>query len=429
MSRRDARITGAAGVVIVAASATIAISGDLTQRIPTFLLLAAIAFVAYMVASVRLLRPGARGSRRLIVWLFVAGVAARAVLLPATPTLSTDIYRYLWEGRAVAQGYNPFALAPDAPELERYRDGLYDGVSHKHMETIYPPVAQAVFSLGARLSNGVTMQKLLFTLFDIATALALLMLLRARGRPAAAVVVYLWSPLVIIETAHSGHVDPVGVFFFVLGLWWLERERPASALVAGAISVLTKYLALVMTPFLLLRRNTAMWLPLAAGVVVLGFLPFAGAGEKLFASLRTYSEEWRFNGAAYELVSQVWNDPLAVRRVLALVAGVFILLQAVRQRDPVRYAFYAIGAVLLSAPTLYPWYIIWMVPLLCLVPNRAWILFTGLSMSSYWVWVVTARGGNWELPIAVYLIEYVPFLALLGWDAYRTRKPAVAPAP
>jgi hypothetical protein len=59
---------------------------------------------------------------------------------------------------------------------------------------------------------------------------------------------------------------------------------------------------------------------------------------------------------------------------------------------------------------------------LCIVPNRAWILFSGLSMASYWVWVVTGRGGNWELPVVVYVIEYVPFLALLAWDAVRTRR-------
>ena len=70
MSRADAWITGGAGVVIVAACAAIAAAGNLVDRIPLFLLLAAVAFGAYLAACVRLLRQTRPSSARLLAWLF-----------------------------------------------------------------------------------------------------------------------------------------------------------------------------------------------------------------------------------------------------------------------------------------------------------------------------------------------------------------------
>src|SRR5262249_27644227 len=69
--------------------------------------------------------------------------------------------------------------------------------------------------------------KLLFTAFDLATACLLLLLLRAAGRPAADVLVYAWHPLVVTETALSGHQDSLGIFFLVASLMLAALPRPA----------------------------------------------------------------------------------------------------------------------------------------------------------------------------------------------------------
>lgn len=423
MNARDRSLLAVLGAAIVAVFAAVARIEGLEHRVPLFLSLYGVAFVLYAVAVVVALRSRDRSAATCAVVIAVA-LAARLALVPATPALSTDIHRYLWEGRVIAHGFNPFAHAPDAPELAGLRDENYEGVNHKDLVTIYPPVSQAVFALGALVRPNLFMQKLLFTLFDVATVLLLMSLLGLRGVNPTRSLVYAWSPLVVFETGHSGHLDALGVFLTVLGLWLLARRRLARAFVALAAGFLSKFFTGILAPYFLVRRRYAPWLLLSAAIVVAGYIPFAGAGAGLVSSLGVYSSEWQFNGVPYLALVGALGHPLVARWILAAALVAVAFVQAIRREEVERYAFLTIGCALLLTPTLYPWYLVWIVPFLCLFPNRAWILFTGLVFSSYWVWVVLERTGQWQLPAVVYAVEYAPFYALLSFDAWRGRREA-----
>jgi hypothetical protein len=197
------------------------------------------------------------------------------------------------------------------------------------------------------------------------------------------------------------------------------RALRAAAFVALAASFLAKYAAAVLVPFFALRRRYRSWLVLAAVGVVVGFVPFAGAGGRLFASLETYSMAWQFNGLAFRALTALWDDPFWARLVLMALAGLAIVVRARRDDDVLRHAFVAFAVVLLAVPTLYPWYVAWVVPFLCLFVNRAWILFTALVLLSYLVWPLWEATGEWRLPAWVLALEYVPFLLLLVVDGRR----------
>jgi hypothetical protein len=340
------------------------------------------------------------------------------MLIPAAPELSTDIHRYLWEGRVVLQGGNPFALAPADSSLLALRDEGFEHINHRHMATIYPPLAQGAFALAAWVQPRLWTLKALFVLFDLATLLLLLRLLRARGRPPAHAIIYAWSPLVMVETAHSGHLDAMGVCLLVLGVYGLSVQRPRVAGVAFAGALLVKYLAAVFVPFLFARRR---WFALSAlaALVVVGYLPFAGAGGHLLDSLRAYGGRWWFNGPPYMVLAGILGDPAMSRRLLLAAGIVFALVASIRERDPARYGFLVVGCALLLSPTVYPWYLVWIIPFLCLFPNRAWILFSGLVALSYQVWTVYDRSGAWIVPTRFLALEYLPFYGLLAWDAAR----------
>lgn len=421
MSRRTQWVLGGAGFLLVALFGVVSGLGSLRDKIPLFLALYAGAFALYVAAVfVVLRRNGVTG--RWLTLVFAVAALCRIVLIPAFPDLSTDAYRYLWEGRMITKGFNPFSHPPDAPELEFLRDDNYERINHKHLETIYPPVSQAVFALAALVKNDVRTQKALFVLFDLGTILVLMGLLRSRGRDPAAAVIFAWNPLVIFETAHSGHVDAVGIFFLVMGIWTIERRKRLIGFASLGASFLAKYLAAVLAPFFLIKRKHAAWVGVSAVVAVAGYLPFLGAGPGLVSSLGVYGAQWHFNGLLYELFSSFWHDPAGVRLVLALVLVVIFLYHAARQSDVVCYAFVTVGAGLLLAPTLYPWYVSWIVPFLCFTRNRAWILFTGLVFVSYWVWRIFAVEGEWALPGRLYALEYVPFLGLLAYDTVKSRR-------
>jgi alpha-1,6-mannosyltransferase len=84
------------------------------------------------------------------IWL-VLGIAAAMRLLTwtAPPILSSDMYRYVWDGRVQLAGINPYRYVPAADQLAFLRDAaVYPNINRaEYAHTVYPPVAQAIFAL------------------------------------------------------------------------------------------------------------------------------------------------------------------------------------------------------------------------------------------------------------------------------------------
>ena len=423
MTRERIVLTLAAGVLLGSVAAIGRLPSPHTQ-VPLFLGLYAVAFAAYLVAARQVMRQTAVMLPAIVL---MVSALAHASVIPARPDLSTDIYRYAWEGRLVRGGHNPFTAPPDDTTFVALRDADDRYITHQRLATIYPPLAQGAFGLAALVHPGPVALKVLFSLFNLGTVLVVGRLLRRRGVPSAYTVLFAWNPLVIIETGHSGHLDAMAAFFVVLAIdLWESKRRLWAGAVLGA-AVLVKYLGLAMIPWLARRRHLAV-LAVMLVVVVAGYLPFSSAGSRLFTSLREYSANWWFNSPPFIALSGFLGDPAVTRRLLAAGAIAFALAAAQRERDIARYAYLVIGCALVVSPTVYPWYLIWIMPLLCLFPNRAWIGFSGLVMLSYGVWDVYNESGAWFVPTWLLAIEYVPFYLLLLTGLSRTRRRAWAPA-
>lgn len=415
--RRFVTVSGALLLVMIGFVGRL---GDLTENIPLFLAIFGAAFVIYatnVFAFSRIHAP----YRQSLVLIFIVALGCRVVLIAVAPSLSNDVYRYLWEGRVIAAGHNPFALPPEAPELEALRDANYNAINHKNLTTIYPPAAQGVFVVAAAIAPTVTMQKLVLILFDLGTMVLIVLLLRRRGRNPNLCAVYGWSPLVIVEFAHSGHVDAVGIFFLVLAIHLFERGRAAGGMVAMGLSFLGKLLPLMLAPYFL-RRRLLVWLPVAVAVALTGYLPFAGAGDGLWSSLGVYGRHWQFNSLVYRALESVWTNPDGIRLLLAGSVAAYAVYQALREPDITRFAFRVIACALLLSPTVYPWYIIWIVPLLCFHTSRAWLYFSGAVAVSYAVWPTYRATGVWRLGGSLLAMEYAPFYLLLAFEAVVGRR-------
>jgi hypothetical protein len=419
MSALSSRFVVIAGVLIAGTSLHLVLLGDLPGNVPHFLAAVGVMFALYAAAIFLFARM--QTSRRWLMFIVMIAVLCRVAMLTSTPSLSDDIYRYLWEGRVMQAGYNPFGFAPEAVELEFLRDANYERINHRELETIYPPLAQAVFLAGASIASNVIMQKVLFVLFDLATLAILILLLRARKMNPNLSVVYAWSPLVMLETAHSGHMDSIGIFFLVLALYAFEKGKVSGGMAAAGMSFLAKLLPVMLAPYFLFRRKYVMWVPVAIGVGIVGYLPFARAGDKLWSSLLVYGQHWNFNSLVYRLADRVIDKPDHIRFGLIAIVALFSLYQGLKKQDLVRYVFRVVGCALLLSPTIYPWYLCWIVPLLCFHRSRAWIYLTGAVVASYWVWTL----GEWRLSTGFLAVEHVPFYIALAWEASRSlRRPS-----
>jgi len=397
------------------------------------------AFGVFLIASVLVWRRGANAPHGLMWFVVITGVVMRLTLAPVRPVTTSDIYRYLWEGRVVRSGHNPYLYAPNAPQLASLRDGMWPLVQHKSVPAAYPPVAQYVFALSDALpTDRVITLKLVLALFDIGTVLLLPGLLVRLGRPPSWVLLYAWHPLVVGEVVARGHLDSIGIFFLVLALRLALLGSRRACLAAGACfsaSILAKGYALLVLPFLLAKAR-ARWAFLAglAAAAAAAYSPFLSAGGAAVSGALSYLSRWQGNASAFTLVDLALRPASTSHDALArficsglLLAWLASLVTGMR-RQPARLSwtdasFLALAGLLILSPVVYPWYLAWTVPFLCLRPRVGWLLLTGTIFSFY---AHDFAGHHVEIQWVTALEYGVP--ALVGVAAaWRARRESAAP--
>ncbi|GAB0113210.1 hypothetical protein [Acidisoma sp. C75] len=310
------------------------------------------------------------------VW-FVLGVAAllRVLLLTAPPMLSTDIYRYVWDGRVQAAGINPYRYIPADPALARLRDArVYPHINRKeYARTIYPPVAEMVFAAAGRLWDSVNSFRLAAIAFEALGIFAMLRLLAMAGLPPERILIYAWNPLALWSFASDGHVDAIAVGFTGLALLLRARRRLGWAGAALGAAVMAKFLPLVVAPALL--RGGTFWRPALAGlaVILLGYAAYSGAGAHVLGFLPGYAgEEGLASGQGFWLLAGLGDllplPAFAPAFYVALAALLYaalvwrMLARPAPANDAARLAADAgllIGFALFVISPHYHWYFAW----------------------------------------------------------------------
>jgi alpha-1,6-mannosyltransferase len=446
--------------------------------IDLFVALAMAQGAVYLVA-LWLIRRGTASSRAVILILGVAA-AMRILVLPAPPYLSSDVYRYVWDGRVLAAGINPYRYIPEDPHLAPLRDrAIFPRINRKnYAPTIYPPAAEAIFFAATRIGESVWAMKFAMVLFEAIAVALLLQLLASANLPAARIIVYAWHPLPVWEFAGSGHIDAAIIAFTALALWSRlrpqelpirssspspvvfpglgpgiyerpladgrtksghERDRgpmPGSAWLAGlalAAGTLVKFYPAVLFPALW-RRGEWRMSAVFAGTAVLAYLPFLGVGFGVFGFLPGYLAEEGFTSGGVGFYP--WSVakaalPLGGVPDIAFLGGAAGLLAALAfyvgsrrtgpQCDVFGGALLAGAFVFLLSPH-YPWYFAWLIIFACLIPSAALVW---LTLASFLLYLVPV-GSQLVWDHHRFLVEsalYVPFVALAAIDLWRQRRP------
>lgn len=337
------------------------------------------------------------------LWIIFIGAGLfRVLFLPLDPPrLSTDIYRYIWDGRVQGSGINPYLYLPVDPRLAGLRDNaIYPRINRKeYAHTIYPPMAQIFFLVVSRVTQSVLGFKTIFIVIDLVTIWLIAATLRAVGQPAERVIVYAWHPLPIFEFSGSGHIDALMIGFIALALWARVRGKFGLAGFALAGATLVKLVPIVLLPAFYKRWDRK--LPIAfAATVGLCYLPYLfGAGARVLGFLPQYAqEEGLQNGARYYLLllidsilewcGVVHEMPPAVFNGLGLALLALLAVWALFRQAPLgkendedkgrwissAFVLAFVFTVLLSS--YYPWYYSWLAVFLCFVPNSAALTLT-----------------------------------------------------
>ena len=455
------------GFIIEILCVAIAYSGDIEKNIPRFAILYIASFITYIFAIFYISKNAETNERdnsdpRKVLWVIIIfSLMFRLTLLPVTP--SDDIYRYLWEGKLQLNGISPYSHPPESFSLEHLRDGFFSDINHKHLPTIYPPLTLMVFAVADYVSHTIISMKSIFLIFDVLSIFILLRFLRVMGKDSHNVLTYAWSPLILISFAARGHCDSLQIFLVILALYLYAMRKNMRTVVSIALSVMSKFIFIIIAPFLIPGKKLKYVVVLFAIIAVL-YLPYMNAGKGLLSTLLHFGTQYHFNDSAHFLIFCLCiGSPLASKIVTALIFGAVLLFLYKKHLklfitdnngNPtpcptndrrvsllskgggekrgnmemnyfvLNYAFVAIGTFLVLTPTLHPWYLTWIIPFLCFNKNRAWLVLTGTVICYYfmnhelfskmiwynneWVW----KEVHWlKLP------EYLPFYILLiyGW--------------
>jgi alpha-1,6-mannosyltransferase len=395
-----------------------------------FLWVAAVEAVVYLL-SVWLVWNGV-GSRPMLVLILAVAGLARLALLSAPPHLSSDVYRYVWDGRVEAAGINPYRYVPADPHLDALRDTeIFPHINRKgYATTIYPPLAEAIFLAVTRISESVTAMKAAMVGFEVITIVFLLRLLDSAGLPSSRVLVYAWHPLPIWEFAGNGHVDAVLIAFVVVALWARQSGRDLLAGMALAGATLTKLYPAVLGPALYRRWNWRMPLAFSA-TISLFYLPFVGAGWQVFGFLPGYAAEEGFNatGTGFYLWSLVRllapfaslpaiAYPIGAAAILAALAVAIVLLGDAPMAGS---AILASAFIVLVSPH-YPWYFAWLIVFACFGRYLSLLWLTNACLLLYLV-PVGSHIVRDDHRLLVESMIYGPFAALAVIDFCYHRRP------
>jgi hypothetical protein len=360
---------------------------------------------------------------RVSLVVLTVAIAARVPLLSAAPSLSDDVYRYVWEGRVLVAGGNPYAQSPSDPALVRLADPeIHARVNHPELATIYPPLAEAGFALVAAVSDTVFAFKLWVVLHDVLLILVLMRLLARAGAGPLPVVAYAWNPLVIVEYAGSGHMEPTALLWLAVA-WLAFERRPMLSAAAFSAAVLIKLTPLVALPFFL-RAWPARARVTASALLATGLGAFWALTRGESSGLRAYWERWRNNDLVFTALERGLGGEFARLGAMAVVA--LAILWAWRRWSDVPAATRAVlRVVTVTAPVVQPWYLGWVLMAEPLRPSAPWLLLSFTAILNYGVLTPPAEGGAFHLPLGWRIVEYGLPLALgmlLVWRGRRARQ-------
>lgn len=400
-------------------------------------------FLAFIVAFGGYLLLVYRPDLDKLRWWIGLGLLLRFLLIFAFPLLSDDVYRFIWDGQLIVSGHNPFAHLPAyylepgnfVPGLDRE---LFERLNSPEYYTIYPPVAQGVFTAAAWLSPhswfgaSVVMKLFLFggevgSLFVFWRLLPLLSLPRER------LLLYWLNPLIIVEIMGNLHFEGAMVCALLMALLQLVKGNYVNAAGAMAVSVAAKLLPLMLLPHLIRR----LWLrpfllfSVAFGVAtLLLFTPLLLSGflEGFSSSLDLYFRKFEFNASLYYLLRAYgyyevgWNQIARFGPLLARLAVGLILLFALldRRTDWKSLAgawLWVFTIYLLCATTVHPWYLSVPIVLCTLTRWRFPLVWSFLIMLTYTNYLTVPYQEN----LWLVAVEYLLVAGFVVWEVGRGR--------
>lgn len=360
-------------------------------------------------------------------FLFSLGIFARLMLFLSLPTLSDDIYRFIWDGRILDNGLNPYAHLPqfylNQDNLVGLDQLLFDRLNSKPYFTIYPPLNQLIFWLSVHFGNDsflitANIIRTLILAADIGLFLLLRKILLNHKLEANLSFWFLLNPLIILEFTGNIHFEAFVIFFILLALFLLRSKKLMAGSLALGGAIATKLLPMIFLPAMLFRykwKKGILMVSLALIATALTFIPIISTEtiSNLETSFDLYFRKFEFNASIYFILREIGffmtgyniidqlGPALSVLDIIAIISLAIFGNRAGWKIEKI-WLFILFTHLLLST-TVHPWYTLPLIPLGLIAGYYFPILWSLMIFSTYFgysqsgfelspIWVVFEYG-------------------------------------
>jgi len=370
----------------------------------------------------------------------------RAVFLLSIPNLSQDFYRFIWDGRMLLEGWNPYLSTPEffisKGEFPIFQaQELYDGMGTLNGShyTNYPPLNQICFVLanlipGKGILSSVIGMRLLIIAADFGTLYYGKKLLEKLNIPSHNIFWYILNPFIIIELTGNLHFEGVMIFFLVWSLYLMQYEKWRSAAAAFACSVSIKLIPLIFLPLFFQKfgwKKSLRFYVIVGLISALFFVPFYSSEffNNYTETVGLWFQNFEFNGSLYYIAREIgysfrgYNEIGVIGKIIPVLVILFVLLITFFRNNKALPQLISAMLLVLAfyffvSTTVHPWYIATLLILSVFTKYKfplVWSLMIVLSYLAY------AKNDNTE-NLWIIGLEYATVYGVLIWDVFLNGK-------
>jgi hypothetical protein len=397
---------------------------------------------------------------------FLVGIAIlfRLVFLFAIPNLSQDFYRFIWDGRMILEGFNPYISLPETFIQERSLPinqavELYQGMGELNGShfTNYPPINQLNFLIAALLSNSSILGaaivfRLQIILADIGIIYFGKKILEILNLPIHYIFLYALNPFIIIEMTGNLHFEPVMLFFLVWSLYLLLKERWIWAAILLGISVSVKLIPLLFLPLFFqwfvstplnnqisAALNNRKFSSVGFGKLcvfglmviltnVILFLPFVSSEliSSYTNSVGLWFRNFEFNASLYYIAREIgytfrgYNEIAVIGKIMPSIAVLFLIIITFFRKNKTPQQLITVLLIGLTfyyftTTTMHPWYLATLILLSVFTRYRFTMIWSIAMILSYQAYANDPWKENlWFVGIE-YLLVFTAFFYEVFW--------------
>lgn len=396
--------------------------------------------------------------KNLTILIFMVGFLIRLLMVYSSPILEDDYYRYLWDGAVLANGYNPYQYAPDEfkgysyngevpVELTKLAESnrrILDNINHPQLKTVYPPVAELSFALAYLVKPfSLISWKAVLLIFDIITFILLLLLLKRLKIPEWNIIIYWLNPLLIIEIFNSAHMDVVVIPFILACLLMFFHRRYIGSFSSLALAVGFKLWPILLIPILLRRLSdnrapAIKYLGYFTFICLVILLPLINSYFVQSSGIEAYARSWQNNDSIFRVLLKFSEfilplagyhpghgqlvTRIAVILIICLSTIAMIKNRVMDDKDIIRKFLIVLSVLFFLSPTQFPWYYLWLLPFLTIIPYRPLLLLTVLMPLYDLRYYFLPRGQYEYYDNLIVCLEYAPVLGWIIYDLIKNRK-------